>query len=114
MLIVDSEYAVGPASALTVSSAPANSPARRAAVRCSFSSGSNTSAPAAITPVSRTTHRNHGCHVGVWFSSAKLQPAVSRIPPASVARGNHWSRRRQSTDIAAPISAPIAGASAIM
>src|SRR5205807_937435 len=113
-LIVDSEYAVGPASALTASTAAVNSPKRRAAVRCSFNSGSNISNPAASTPVNSTTQRSHGCHEGVWFNSAKLHPAVRRAPPAKVARGNHEARHRQSTDIAAAITAPIAGASAIM
>ena len=48
--MVSTEYAVGPASALTASSVAANSPARRAAVRRSFNSGSSISNPAATTP----------------------------------------------------------------
>src|SRR6266540_3277708 len=105
-LIVATEYAAGPVSALTASSAPAKTPARRAAVRCSFSSGRIIRTPAPRTPVSRTSHRSHGCQEGVSLSNAKPQPAVSRMPPASVARGNHSLRRRQSTDIAPPTSAP--------
>ena len=52
--------------------------------------------------------------VGVAFSNEKLQPAVKMAPPARVARGNHSTRRFHRIEAAAPITAAIAGASAIM
>src|SRR5690349_10673311 len=64
VLMVSREYAVGPASALNVSTAAAAIPARRAAVRCSLSSGNSNTRPAASTPVVSTTQRSQGCQVG--------------------------------------------------